>query len=335
MTEHSTATSVIVAQRAGRRRRGFLPWWATRIVHGVIVLFVVSLLVFLVTQALPGDVVRVILGTTATEERIAQLREQLGLDQPIWAQYWNWLSGIFRGDLGTSLITGRPVSEVIGPRVRNTLVLAGLTILIMLPVSLILGIVAAVRRDRFIDRLILGTSMLVNATPEFVLGTILIAAFATTVFPILPAVSLIPPDAFPTWYPAALVLPIATLTIFGVMYLARIVRVSFIDVMDSEYVQNARLKGVGDRRILFVHILPNALAPVIPAASLVAAITIGGSVVIEYLFAYPGLGTILVESVANRDLPIVQIVILLIATTYFLFNFIADVAQGDESRSAR
>ena len=95
MTEHSTATSVIVAQRAGRRRRGFLPWWATRIVHGVIVLFVVSLLVFLVTQALPGDVVRVILGTTATEERIAQLREQLGLDQPIWAQYWNWLSGIF------------------------------------------------------------------------------------------------------------------------------------------------------------------------------------------------------------------------------------------------
>ncbi|MGO3678190.1 MAG: ABC transporter permease, partial [Microbacteriaceae bacterium] len=169
------------------------------------------------------------------------------------------------------------------------------------------------------------TSMVINAVPEFVLGTVLIALFGTTVFHWFPPVALIPPTDMPWWHIAALVLPITTLVTGGVAYLSRLVRVSFIDVMNSEYIQTAQLKGLSTRRILYRHALPNALAPIIPAASLVAAFLIGGTVVVEYLFSYPGIGSVLIEAVGNRDLPLIQAVVLIIATAYFVFNFIADL----------
>lgn len=344
MTEHSQRSTTLIESpdaglpdaaasrpgraRWGRWRRGRAAGLLARLGQGVITLFLVTLLIFVATQAMPGDVARVVLGVNATAERIATLREALGLERPLAEQYFGWLGGILRGDWGVSLTNGLPVAELIGPRLRNTLVLSGGAMLIMLPLSLLLGVLAAQRRDRAFDRVFLGASMVVNATPEFVLGTVLIAVFGTTVFRWLPPVSLIPPSDAPWQHPAALVLPIATLVIGGVMYLSRLVRVSFLDVLHSEYLFAAQLKGLSPRRVLYRHALPNALAPVIPAASLVAALTIGGAVVVEYLFSYPGVGTVLIEAVGNRDLPVIQAVVLIFAVSYFLLNLLADVLQS-------
>lgn len=317
-----------------RRRRRTLMRWGGKIAQGVITLLLVSLLIFFATQAMPGDVARVILGVNATPERLATLRKELGLDAPLLQQYLTWLGGILRGDWGVSLTNGAPVADTLSLRLRNSLTLGALALIIMLPISLVVGVVAAQRKDRVFDRLFMGGSMVVNAVPEFVLGTVLIALFGTTVFRIFPPVSLIPPADMPWWHPLALVLPVTTLVIGGVAYLSRLVRVSFIDVMNSEFIQTAQLKGLSTRRILYRHALPNALAPIIPAASLVAAFLIGGTVVVEYLFSYPGIGLSLVESVGNRDLPMIQAVVLIIASAYFVFNFIADLLS-DAGRGRR
>ncbi|MFT4233148.1 MAG: ABC transporter permease [Leucobacter sp.] len=315
------------------RKRSWLRWGG-KALQGVLTLLFVSILIFIATQTMPGDVARVILGVNATPERLATVRESLGLDLPAWQQYLNWLGGILRGDWGDSLISGAPIADTLSIRLRNSLTLGVMALIIMLPISLVVGVIAAQRRDRVFDKLFMGSSMVVNAVPEFVLGTVLIALFGTTVLHILPPVALIPPDHMPWWHPLELVLPVTTLVVGGVAYLARLVRVSFIDVMNSEYIQTALLKGLSTRRILYRHALPNALAPIIPAASLVAAFLIGGTVVVEYLFSYPGIGLTLIEAVNNRDLPMIQAVVLIIATAYFVFNFIAD-ALSDAGSSGR
>lgn len=302
--------------------------WASKLLQGITTLLLVSMLIFFATQAMPGDVARVILGVNATPQRLEVLREQLGLNLPVWQQYVNWLGGILKGDWGVSLTNGIPVVETLTIRLRNSLTLGGIALVIMIPLSLLIGIVAAQKKDRAPDKIFMGSSMAVNAVPEFVLGTVLIALFGTTVFRLFPPVALIPPADMPWWHPFALVLPTATLVIGGVAYLSRLVRISFIDVMSSEYIQSAHLKGLSTTRILLVHALPNALPPIIPAASLVAAFLIGGTVVVEYLFSYPGIGLTLVESVGNRDLPMIQAVVLIIASAYFLFNSLADLLSG-------
>lgn len=309
--------------------------WVNKAVQGVITLLLVSVVIFFATQAMPGDVAKVILGVNATPERLEIVREQLGLNLPIWQQYFNWLGGILQGNWGSSLTNGQPVAGILEIRLRNSVTLGLIALVIMLPIALVVGIVAAQRKDKAFDKLFMGTSMVVNAVPEFVLGTVLIAVFGTTVFHFFPPVAFIPPADMPWWHPLALVLPVATLIIGGVAYLSRLVRVSFIDVMNSEYIQTAQLKGLSTRRILYRHALPNALAPIIPAASLVAAFLIGGTVVVEYLFSYPGIGLTLVESVGSRDIPIIQAVVLIIASAYFVFNFIADLFSGSGSTSGK
>ena len=326
-TEVLTPTATLPRPNGHRRLRRLI----MKVVQGVITLLIVSLLIFLVTQAMPGDVAQIILGTHATAQDLARIRTQLGLDRPLFVQYLDWLGGVLHGDWGTSLVNGQPVSEILSIRIRNSLILAVIAMAVMIPLSLLIGIVAAQRRDRLVDRIFLSCSMVVNATPEFVTGTVLIAIFGTTVVHILPPVSFIPPADSPLAYPASLVLPAGTLAITGVMYLARLVRASFIDAMESEYVQTAVLKGISGPRILCRHVLPNAVAPIIPAASLVAAYTIGGVVVVEYLFAYPGLGGALIDAVGNRDLPEIQAIVLVIATSYFVLNLIAD-AFGQRER---
>lgn len=318
-----------------RRRRNTTKKWVGKAVQGVLTLWLVSLLIFFATQAMPGDVAQVILGTNATPERLATVRAQLGLDQPLWQQYLDWFGGILHGDWGKSLITQVPVAETLSLRLRNSVTLGVMALIIMLPISLVVGVVAAQRKDRIFDKIFMGSSMGVNAVPEFVLGTLLIALFGTTVFHVLPPVAMIPPEHMPWWHPAELVLPVTTLVIGGVAYLSRLVRVSFIDVMNSEYIQTAQLKGLSTRRILYRHALPNALAPIIPAASLVAAFLIGGTVVIEYLFSYPGIGLSMVEAVGKRDLPLIQAVVLIIATAYFVFNFIADLLSDAGTKSRK
>ncbi|OJX65267.1 MAG: peptide ABC transporter permease [Micrococcales bacterium 73-13] len=319
---------------AGRRRRRRGRFLLLRLLQGVLTLLVVSILIFVATQLLPGDVARVILGDAATPERLAALRVQLGLDLPVHQQYLNWLGGVLRGDPGQSLVTGRPVLDMVGVRLVNSLTLAGVAMLVMLPLALLAGVSAARRRGKLLDRLFLGTSMIANATPEFVIGSVLVVLLGTTVWPILPPVALLPTGQSPLMHLPSIALPVLTLVIAGGAYLARLVRVSFIDVMSSEYIQMAKLKGLSERRIVYRHALPNALGAVIPAASLVAAITIGGIVVVEYLFAYPGIGSLLLESIRSRDLPVIQAVVLIIAASYFILNFLADTLAGGRDRRA-
>ncbi len=335
MTEMITLTRDRSGEAAKRRRRAAWRFWIGKAVQAVLTLLFVSIVIFFVTQAMPGDVAQVILGTNATPEKIEQVRKNLGLDQPVVVQYLNWLAGIFRGDWGKSLITQVPVGEILSIRLRNSLSLGIMALIIMLPLSLVIGVIAAQKKDRIFDKIFMGSSMVVNAVPEFVTGTVLITLFGTTVFRILPPVAMIPPDHMPWWHPAEMVLPVTTLVIGGIAYLARLVRISFIDVMNSEYIQTAQLKGLTTRRILYRHALPNALAPIIPAASLVAAFLIGGTVVVEYLFSYPGIGLSMVDAVNNRDLQLIQAVVLIIASGYFVFNFIADLLSDAGSKGRR
>jgi len=316
-----------VARRGSRRgapaRR--LLW---RLGGGLVVLFAVSVVVFAVTQALPGDLPRLILGTDADEVQIEALRLQLGLDRPPLEQYLSWLGGVLTGDLGTSLGSGRPVAEVLGFRILNSFTLITISMLIAVPLSMVLGVLTAARRDSLGDRALLGFSMVTNALPDFVLGTLLIVLLGTTVLPLFPPVSLFPPGDLPWWYPAQLVLPVMTLTIMAVTYLYRLVRSSVIDVLDSEYIQMARLKGLAGPVVLFRHALPNAVIPAIQASSIVFAVSLGGLVVIENLFAFPGVGSALSSAIATHDIPVLQACVLLIAATFFVCNTIADLLSA-------
>ncbi|GAA4239819.1 ABC transporter permease [Actinomadura meridiana] len=324
--ETTTDNAVKAAPTPKPSRRATLAWpIARRALTGLVTLWCISVIVFVATQAMPGDVAHIILGPGGTADQVAQLNKNLGLDQPLVSQYWDWLTSVLTGDMGNSLVSGQPVSELLSERIFNSATLTVMAMVLILPLSLLVGLLAAVFRDRFLDRTYLGTSLIVTATPDFVLGSLVIALFGTVVFKVLPPVSLLPPGDEPWQHPRQLVMPLAVMTLVGVTYLSRLVRVSFIDVLESEYVQLAIIKGLSMRRILFRHALPNALAPSIPAASIMAAYTIAGSVVIEYLFAYPGIGSALVDAVAGHDLPMIQAIIMLMAAAFFCFNQLADV----------
>lgn len=317
---------MIVDRPATPRRDTRLSLWVVRrLLVGVVVLVVVSIVIFAVTQALPGDVAHVILGTNATPQQLTDLRHQLGLDKPLVVQYSKWISGVLRGNLGVSLQNHEPVAGIVGPRMLNSFSLGVTALLLIIPLSALVGMVTAARRDGLFDRLFLSASALFLAVPPFVVGLVLISLFATNVLTVLPGVATIPPGALVWSYPAQIALPVATLTTMGVMYLGRLVRASFIDVLDSEYIQMATLKGLTNRRILFRHALPNAVAASLPAAGLIAAITLTGVVVVEYVYSFPGLGAETVSAVGARDLPVLQACVLVLASAFYLFNLLADV----------
>jgi peptide/nickel transport system permease protein len=306
------------------RRYGRHSWILRRIGLGVVVLFAVSVIVFAATQALPGDAARSILGKEATPAALAQVREQLGLNRSLVSQYTDWLSGMLTLDLGESLAGGRPVSSTMGPRLVNSLVLLGVVAVIAIPMSILVGAITAIRRDRLLDRGMLLGSLAVTAMPDFVNGLLLIVLLATTVFHVLPAVASFPPGDLPLMHPKEIALPVATLVLAIGPYLYRLMRATMIDVLESEYIDMARLKGVPERTVMLRHAMPNALIPVIQGSALMLAWLLGGIVVIEFLFAYPGLGSLLADAVANRDVPIIQAVVLVLATGVVLFNLLAD-----------
>jgi len=287
-------------------------------------LWVVSMVVFAATQVLPGDAATHVLGKNATPETLAALRGQLHLDQPTIAQYFGWLTGIVHGDLGTSISARVPVSDLIGYRIWNTALLVFLAALITLPLSLLFGVVGAVKRDKATDHAFAAFSIVFTAVPDFVVGMVLLIVFATTVLAVFPAVSLIPIGANPLGYLGDFVLPVATLVLVSVPYLGRLLRASMIDVMQSEYVLSARLKGVPERRVILRNALPNALVPLIQGMALILAYMSGGIVVIEYLFAFPGLGSSLLAAVQTRDIPVIQATCMIFAVFYVVVNVLAD-----------
>ncbi len=297
-----------------------------RLLLGLVTLFVTSVLIFAATQALPGDAARSILGRSATPESLAELRRQLGLDKPVLTQYWEWISGIFTGDLGTSLANGLPVSEVIGERLVYSVFLMLLAGVISVPLGIALGAISARKRDSTFDQTASITTLGLAALPEFVVGITLAVIFSTTVFHVLPSVIVTEPGARPWDYPKELILPVVTLIIAVVPYTARIMRASTVEILESDFVEMARLKGLSERLVLWRHAVPNALAPTFQVTALNLAYLAGGIVVVEAVFNYPGIGLLLVESVRARDMPTVQAIALLIAALYVVLNLLADVA---------
>ncbi|MGN6130978.1 MAG: ABC transporter permease [Nocardioidaceae bacterium] len=312
--------------RAAMLRHGFATFLLWRVLVGVLILFAVSLIVFGATKALPGDPATAILGRTATPERIAALRAQLHLGDPLLTQYREWAVGVLHGNLGTSAAGQESVTALLGPRLLNTLTLVAVAGLVAIPLSLLLGIITAVRRDRALDHVTSTVTLILAALPDFVMGIGVVLVLATSVFHFFPPVSLIDPGTAAWQNPSALVLPALTLVLAVVPYVSRIMRGSMIEVLESEYVQMARLKGLNERRVILRHALPNAVAPAIQVSALQIAWLTGGVVVVEYLFQYRGIGTLMVEAVADRDFPVIQAVTLLLAATYVVVNVVADIA---------
>jgi peptide/nickel transport system permease protein len=309
------------------RPRGIWGFVLRRILLGLVTLFLVSVIVFASTQALPSDPARAFLGRTATPESLKTLREQLHLNQSAVSQYGHWLKGIFTGDLGQSLTGARqPVTALIGKRVENSAFLMLIAGLVSVPLSIALGAVAARRRDGPFDHATSVALLALAALPEFVIAIALVVFLGTTVFHFLPAVSLIPPEDAPWQHSRELILPTASLVLAVCPYIARIMRASMVEVLESDYVEMARLKGLQERTVLWRHALPNGIAPAIQVIALNLAYLAGGIVVVEFVFGYPGVGGGFVEAVSNRDFPTVQALAVLIAAVYVVLNVCADVA---------
>jgi peptide/nickel transport system permease protein len=310
----------------GLRSGGVPGFIVRRLLLGILVLVVVSVVVFAATQALPGDPALAILGRSATPQSLAALRRQLHLDRPVLDQYWTWVSGLLRGNLGLSLAAQEPVTKLLGPKLVNSGVLVAISAVVSIPVSIAVGAWAALKREKIFDTLSSNLLLVLAALPEFVVAVVLVILLATTVFRVFPAVSTIPPGSHPWDNIKALILPGLTLVIAVAPYVARIMRASMVEVLESDYVEMARLKGLPERTVLLRHALPNALGPVFQVIALNLAYLAGGIVVVEYVFNYSGIGSALQEAVVNHDLPVVQALAMLIAAVYVVLNLLADVA---------
>jgi peptide/nickel transport system permease protein len=283
-----------------------------------------SLLVFGALQALPGDVATQILGRDATPDAVSALREQLNLDQPAWQRYLEWVGGAIQGDFGVSLASGESVGSMLALHLRNTLLIAVVAVAVGLVLSLVLGVVAGLWRGRWPDHVISGASLVGMSVPEFVLATLLVLAFSIAV-PIFPAVVLDDADVAVGELLPAIWLPALALSIALAAYVVRMMRSSVIDVMASEYVETARLRGIGTARVVLRHALPNAMLPTLNVIALNIAWLIGGVVVVEVVFNYPGIGTLMIDAVHDRDLPVLQAIAVLSALVYAGCNLAADL----------
>jgi peptide/nickel transport system permease protein len=297
---------------------------AARLFLAVITLLAVSALIFLTAEVLPGDVAVRVLGRESTEQARQAFRERLHLDRPVYQRYYIWLNGVIHGDFGQSLTNDRQVAEIIKPRLRNTLIIGGAAFGLYIPVTLLLASLAAVYRDRPIDNAISFLTLVGLSMPEFVSGTILLIFFAVMV-PLFPVMSLVDRAKTPLETLRTLALPAITLTIIMAVYAIRMLRDNLIEVLDSEYIRMAIMKGLPSRHVILRHALPNAIIPALNVTALNLAYLIGGVVLVERVFSYPGLGSLLVDSILLRDVPVIEAICLLVSAIYILTNLFADV----------
>ena len=296
-----------------------------RLFLAFLTLILVSIIVFLAVEALPGDMATAYLGREATEENLALMREEFGLNRPAVTRYFEWFTGALQGDLGDSLVRRKPIVELIGFKLRNTLVLAAAASAIGIPISIFLGVFTGLYRDKMPDVIVSTVAIFAMTLPEFVTGTILIFVFAIKL-QWFPALAVLPTGAPILEVLPNIALPIFTLTLVMVAHILRLVRTSMIDVMISDYVNMARLKGVPAWRIVWKHALPNAMLPTINIVALTIAWLLGGVVIIEAVFNYPGIGNLMLNGIANRDLFLVQGIGIILATIYIFVNLLADIA---------
>jgi peptide/nickel transport system permease protein len=290
-------------------------------------LFVVSVIVFGITQILPADAAVMMLGENATPDALAALRERLGLDAPAWVQYGRWLGGVLAGDFGVSLRTGLPVSTVMLEALGRSLLLAGFALALVLVVAVPLGIIAAVRRGRVADMVLSVVSYLGVSVPEFVIATVVVLVLADGL-QLLPATGYVPLTEDLWGGLEHLALPVITVSLILVAHIARMVRSELIDVLHTDYIRAARLKGLTSGAVLFKHALRNALLPTITIVALDVGYLLGGVIVVEEIFALPGIGRQLIVAIQARDLPAIQAGAIIMAATYSVVNFVADMAYA-------
>lgn len=299
---------------------------AQRVALGVLLLFAVSVLIFAGTQILPGDVAATILGQSATPQALANLRAELGLNDPAVVRYFRWLGGILTGDLGTALSNGRDIASSIGERLGNTLFLAFCAAIVSVPLAILLGLLAVRYRNGPIDKAISGIALASTALPEFFIGYVLILFFSVK-FNLFPTVSTVY-DGMPFLERLrAVAMPAAALTLVVLAQMMRMTRAAILNVMQSAYIETAELKGLSAFQIIRRHAFPNAVAPIVNVVMLNLAYLVVGVVVIEVIFVYPGMGQYLVDHVAKRDVPVVQAVGLIFAAVYIGLNIVADIAS--------
>jgi len=297
-----------------------------RIWIGFATMVVVSVIVFVMTSILPGDVAQIVLGQSATPETLAALRAELGLDQPAYVRYFLWLGDMITGDLGTSKAGGAAISDLIGGRFGNTMLMAGLVSAISIPISIFLGLWAAMHPGTWLDRTVTFGTLATISVPEFFIATLMVLLLAVNLH-LLPSTALLRDDMTFIELLKGLAMPIITLVVVVSAQMIRMTRAGILNVMNSPYIEMAILKGVPRQRIIVRHAFLNAIGPIINVIALNLAYLVSGVVIVETIFAYPGLAKLMIDGVQTRDLPLVQACAMIFCGTYVILILIADIGS--------
>ncbi len=307
---------------------------AKRILATVIILFVTSIFIFVITNMMPGDAIDLMLGglslQSVGQETVAQLRAQLGLDLPLYQQYLHWLVALLQGDLGTSYIFNAPIAPIISERIYNSLLLAVPAIMIMIVVGLVSGVVSAINEGKKIDHSISFLGILMLSIPEFLIGTVFIYIFAVQLNWIPAAFNTIDTDSMSVWqsmttYFKVLIFPSLTIAFGSIAYVSRQTRASMIEELKSNYVRTALLKGVPYKRVVWVHALKNGLLPTVTVIAFNIGQIIAGTVIVEVVFSYPGIGNLIIMALNQRDIPLILATMMIISLIYVISNLAADI----------
>ena len=293
----------------------------------LVTMLIVSLGIFSITEILPGDVAQMIMGRHATEGNLAKIREELGLNRPAHVRYLDWIGNAVRGDLGVSHYNKEPITPLVGRRLTHSAILAVFAFLVAVPMAVMAGIWAGVRPDTKADRLLSLTGLVGISLPEFVTGLLLILLFSSTLN-LLPSSSIVLPGTTPLSRPQILIMPALTITLVLFAYIMRMTRANVIEVMQTDYVRTAILKGLSMREVIIRHVLPNAMLPTITVITINFGYMLGGLIIVETVFAYPGIGQLVLCSINTRDLPLLEAVTLILALTYALSNLLADLSYA-------
>jgi len=300
---------------------------ARRIGLIIITLLVVSLAIFIVTEMLPGDVAAMIMGQEATEANLARLREELGLNRPAPVRYFEWISNMVLGDLGNSLYMGQPIAPIMSRRLGHSAILAVFALLFGIPLAVAAGIWSGIHPDTKTDRILSIVGLVGISIPQFVIGVLLILLFSS-VFHLLPSSSIVIPGTTPLTRPQILIMPTITITTALFAYIMRMTRVNVMDVMQTDYIRTAILKGLPMHSVILRHVLPNAMLPTITVIAVNFGWMLGGLIIVENVFAYPGMGQLLLQSINTRDVPLLEVIALFIAMTYAVSNLVADLSYA-------
>jgi peptide/nickel transport system permease protein len=297
---------------------------ARRIGVAALTLLLVSLVVFVISSLLPGDAAQEALGQSATPEAVAALRTQLGLDEPAPLRYLHWLAGLLTGDLGQSMANNLPVREIIADRLPKSLLLAGMAAAVSAPIALSVGVLSAMYRGSRLDRALNVVTLSMVAVPEFLVATLAVLLFAVKLR-WLPSLTLVPEAASPVDILRAYAMPVMTLCFVIIAQMARMTRAAVIDQLDKPYVEMAVLKGVGPTRAALTHALPNAVGPIVNAMALSLSYLLGGAIIVETIFNYPGIASLMVDAVTSRDMPLLQACAMVFCAAYLLLMLTADL----------